>query len=188
MILLIDPEHEMVGLIKKNILTDKIIEPEFNKLALHMEAIVRLMVEKKDCNEVNRKMNQLLAVFSGTRENHIETDHRILRVCRYIDGLDEKKVSIKKLTELVHLSESRLSHLFKAQLGVPVRRYLLWVRLMDALKNAMQGKSLTNAAYDAGFSDSAHLSRTFRSMFGSSPSNYIKNEKDSRFVQLINCI
>lgn len=34
----------------------------------------------------------------------------------------------------------------------------------------MRGSSLTEAAHVAGFADSAHLSRTFRSMFGIAPS------------------
>jgi AraC-like DNA-binding protein len=33
------------------------------------------------------------------------------------------------------------------------------------------GGSLTDAAHEAGFADSAHLSRTFRRMFGVAPSS-----------------
>ncbi len=34
----------------------------------------------------------------------------------------------------------------------------------------MEGASVTSAAYRAGFSDSAHLTRTFRRMLGATPS------------------
>ena len=34
----------------------------------------------------------------------------------------------------------------------------------------MRGSSLTEAAHEAGFADSAHLSRTFRATFGIAPS------------------
>ena len=37
---------------------------------------------------------------------------------------------------------------------------------MRALELFVEGASLTDAAHGAGFADSAHLSRTFRRMFG----------------------
>ncbi len=46
------------------------------------------------------------------------------------------------------------------------RAYVLWLRLEIALSAYVDGKSLTEAAYAGGFADSAHLSRTFKKMFG----------------------
>jgi len=64
------------------------------------------------------------------------------------------------------LSEGRFLHLFKQELGLPWRPFLLWYRLLCAIQAMLQGNSATEAAYLAGFSDSAHLSRTFRNLFG----------------------
>jgi AraC-like DNA-binding protein len=64
------------------------------------------------------------------------------------------------------LSESRFSHLFVEQIGLPFRTYLLWLRLSIAVERMAAGDSLTVAAHDAGFADSAHFSRTFLRMFG----------------------
>jgi AraC-like DNA-binding protein len=50
--------------------------------------------------------------------------------------------------------------------GLPFRTYLLWLRLSKALELFSEGVSLTDAAHGAGFSDSSHLSRTFRRLFG----------------------
>ena len=52
------------------------------------------------------------------------------------------------------------------QTGLPFRTYLLWQRLTKAVELFAAGSTLTDAAHDAGFADSAHLSRTFRRMFG----------------------
>lgn len=64
------------------------------------------------------------------------------------------------------LSESRFLHLVKAELGIAWRPYLLWRRLICAVQAIKSGRSATDAAYLAGFSDSAHLSRTIKSTFG----------------------
>jgi len=66
------------------------------------------------------------------------------------------------------LSESRFLHLFSEQLGIAWRPYLLWRRMMCAIQVLLNNNSATEAAHQAGFSDSAHLSRTFRNTFGMS--------------------
>ena len=55
-------------------------------------------------------------------------------------------------------------------LGVPIRRYRQWHRLFVTAVGVTQGLSLTTAALEAGFTDSAHFSRTFRSILGMPPS------------------
>src|SRR3989344_2114033 len=95
-----------------------------------------------------------------------------------------RKVAIAELARHACLSESRLMHLFTEQIGIPLRRYVLWLRLMTAVQFAVQGESLTEAAHRAGFSDSAHLCRTFRRMYGITLSGLVKN---SQFVQVISC-
>jgi AraC-like DNA-binding protein len=47
---------------------------------------------------------------------------------------------------------------------------VLWARLQRAVREAGRGRSLTECAAAAGFSDGAHFSRTFRAHFGLSPS------------------
>jgi AraC family transcriptional regulator len=69
------------------------------------------------------------------------------------------------------LSPGRFRHLFVAETGLPHRGYVLWLRLGRAVDVFAAGGSLTDAAHDAGFADSAHLSRTFRRMFGLAPSS-----------------
>jgi AraC-like DNA-binding protein len=96
-------------------------------------------------------------------------DARVLAAMHFLRDSPQDYGSIDALAERVHLSSSRFAHLFKAALGVPVRRYVLWMKLRRALDLAIAGDSLTSAALSAGFADSAHLSRTVRSMLGIAP-------------------
>ncbi|NVN52939.1 Transcriptional regulator, AraC family [Mycolicibacterium hippocampi] len=79
-------------------------------------------------------------------------------------------VSGTELAAQVGVSVSRLTHLFTEQVGIPLRRYVLWTRLRIAITRVQAGDDLTGAAHGAGFADSAHLSRTTREMFGLAPS------------------
>ncbi|MCV7270138.1 MULTISPECIES: helix-turn-helix domain-containing protein [Mycolicibacterium] len=79
-------------------------------------------------------------------------------------------VSGTELAARVGISASRLTHLFTEQVGIPLRRYVLWSRLRIAITRVQAGDDLTGAAHGAGFADSAHLTRTTREMFGLAPS------------------
>lgn len=68
------------------------------------------------------------------------------------------------------ISASRLTHLFTAQVGIPFRRFVLWARIRLVTQQVQAGWNLTDAAASAGFADSAHFTRVFRTMFGLAPS------------------
>lgn len=74
--------------------------------------------------------------------------------------------SLAELAAAVDLSESRFTCLFNETMGLSLRRYVQWLRVRHVAFCIAIGQTLTTAAHDAGFADLAHLSRTFRSMFG----------------------
>jgi AraC-like DNA-binding protein len=80
-------------------------------------------------------------------------------------------LSLKTLAGIAALSPSRFMHAFTESVGVPVRPYILWLRLQRAACDLRGGASVTSAAHRAGFSDAAHLTRTFRRMLGATPSD-----------------
>ncbi|MFD0359865.1 helix-turn-helix transcriptional regulator [Nocardia sp. GCM10030253] len=88
------------------------------------------------------------------------------------DRLSGGPIRLAELAKTVHLSESRLAHVFSAEIGLPFRPYLRWLRLQRAIELIAAGHSLTAVAHGAGFADSAHLTRVCRSMFGAPPSEF----------------
>ena len=77
---------------------------------------------------------------------------------------------LKEAARRTNLSSTRLTHLFSSQGGMPFRRFVLWKRLEHVVAKVQCGHDLTTASASAGFSDSAHFSRVFRSTFGLAPS------------------
>ena len=67
------------------------------------------------------------------------------------------------------LSAAHLRELFARDIGMPMRRYTLWRRLLHALAR-VGPVDLTTAAHAGGFADLAHFSRTCRRMLGYAPS------------------
>lgn len=95
-----------------------------------------------------------------------QPDARVRKMIRFARSGVEGAVTLPAAAAHVGLSNGRARHLFVEQTGLPFRVYLLWLRLTKAVAAYAAGESLTGAAHAAGFSDSAHLSRTFRRMFG----------------------
>ena len=89
-------------------------------------------------------------------------------------------LSLDALASIAGLSRSRFMHLFTEALGVPLRPYILWLRLQRGACELMGGASVSAAAHRAGFADAAHLTRTFRRMLGVTPSEIALRNRRSR--------
>lgn len=97
-------------------------------------------------------------------------DERIQKILRFLHNHTEENSTSEELQQIAHLSASRLQHLFKQQVGLPLRRYRLWLRIRRVIEQALTYHNLTEAAVSAGFTDSAHFSRIFKEMLGVPPS------------------
>ncbi|HKO89743.1 MAG TPA: AraC family transcriptional regulator [Polyangiaceae bacterium] len=109
---------------------------------------------------------ELIARLAGTGQRRAPFDPRMDRLVRWLAARLDEPVRLGDVASCLQLSPGRTRHLFVEQTGLTFRTYLLWLRLMRAVEIFAGGDSLTEAAHRAGFADSAHLSRTFRRMFG----------------------
>jgi AraC family transcriptional regulator len=103
-------------------------------------------------------------------------DERVTKVLQEIRASDDLRISLESAAASVYLSEGRFAHLFKQQVGLPFRRYMLWRKLARALVAIGRERTLAAAAHAADFSDAAHLTRTFYQMFGIPPSVMMRGE------------
>ncbi|MDL5514902.1 AraC family transcriptional regulator [Arenibacter sp. M-2] len=100
-----------------------------------------------------------------------ERDDRVKSCLSWIDDNYSKEgIKLSMISENVFLSESRIAHLFKKQIGISIHQYILWKKIESAIKRYIEGASLTECAYSFGFSDSSHFNKTFQKMFGIYPS------------------
>jgi AraC family transcriptional regulator len=93
-------------------------------------------------------------------------DARVSKVISWVNAQLATPVRLADAAAVAGLSPDRFRHVFVRHTGLPFRTYILWLRLLRAVEAFSHGESLTNAAHQAGFADSAHLSRTFRRTFG----------------------
>ncbi|SEL73437.1 AraC-type DNA-binding protein [Stigmatella aurantiaca] len=90
------------------------------------------------------------------------------RVARVSNALRAPTADRRLIAAQSGLSPAHLQALFVRDVGLPIRTFQLWHRLLAAL-SAFAHRDATDAAHAAGFADLAHFSRTCRRMLGYSP-------------------
>ena len=96
-------------------------------------------------------------------------DPRIERVLQAIRA-HAGQIPLRDLSAVACLSPDRLTHLFARQVGVSVKRYALWTKVRRTVQQFTARRPLTDVALVSGFTDAAHMSRTFQRYFGLAPS------------------
>lgn len=115
-----------------------------------------------------------LAEQSGAR-THCSEGQAILRrrVCAYIDQhLSDHGLTCERIAAAHAISERQLRRVFEGS-ELSVSEWI-WSRRLEQAKRDLEDPlkaplSVTAIAYDVGFKDSAHFSRSFRARFGLSP-------------------
>ncbi len=107
------------------------------------------------------------------------TDPRILTALEYIDAQEILDQMIyDDLPRRICLSKSRFLHLFKSEVGIDLKNYLLLKRLekvYDAVVN--HHMTITQAAVMCGFSSSSHFASACKSHYGISLSEFLSAQQ-----------
>ncbi|OUS26808.1 hypothetical protein A9Q99_16450 [Gammaproteobacteria bacterium 45_16_T64] len=140
-------------------------------------------LEKMLCHNVDQKEAAMLlenAVFPSFFEapKRNTTDPRIIEIIDFIKGDPTVNHTNKDMAKRINVSEVTLQRLFKATTGIPIRRFRLWHRLYVTATLLAFGRSITEAALEAGFSDASHFNHVFKDMLGMCPSSIIRRTQN----------
>ncbi|MEM9585996.1 MAG: helix-turn-helix domain-containing protein [Planctomycetota bacterium] len=103
---------------------------------------------------------------------------KLLRIAEAISHIEcnfAEPISLDHLVEISGMSRRNFIRSFEATMGTPPISYLIDRRMREAtIRLRGTSQSITEIAFDVGFSDSNYFSRRFRSQFGLSPREYRK--------------
>jgi AraC family transcriptional regulator of arabinose operon len=113
-----------------------------------------------------------LLVHAGQEREDHTMDKRVAKVTRFVERQLGKDVTVEAAASVVGLSPSRLSHLFREELGVTFSRYVQMERLKKARILLEDSSSTTEKiARELGM-EPAYFSSWFRKWSGLSPRSY----------------
>lgn len=131
---------------------------------------------KPDPKILHAIIGNILQSLAGETQG-TKPDTRIRAVEQAIDNGCPDELHTTALAAKVYLSESRLRSLFKEQTGVSLYKYILWRRIRFAINKIMTGSPINDAAWEAGFTDNSHFHKLLVTMFGISPSQFLRDNK-----------
>jgi AraC-like DNA-binding protein len=166
--LFIEPETVEGRLLRERFVDDISPLPEAQRLAMTQLLGDALHTDAK-ANEMIAAARAATLLLAGLANPIAKGDGRVDKAIAHIRSHIAAPITLGDAAAVAALSPGRFRHLFVAQTGTSFRAYVLWTRLNVAIQFAMAGRSWTEAAHASGFADSAHLTRTFRRMFGISP-------------------
>lgn len=136
-----------------------------------------------DTNDRQRYIEfiQDFAEYLGVKRNSGILDERITALLEILQNCDCYDHTIENFAKSVCLSSSRLSHLFREQIGVPLKSYILFHQLEKAFTALLNGANITDAAMLAGFDSPSHFAATVKKWMGMPVSVSIK---DSEFLKV----
>jgi YesN/AraC family two-component response regulator len=148
---------------------DYLVKP-FNNDELILK--VRNMIESR--NRVREKV-RLEFLRQGPTVEATSADEKLLQKVKetIINKLSDEQLSVDSLAEEVGLSRAHFYRKITALTGLPVNELIQSFRLERAAQLlARQWGSVSQVAYEVGFSNPSYFSKCFKKKFGALPSEY----------------
>jgi AraC-like DNA-binding protein len=173
--LFVDPESREGVWLRSTFKRDVAFVPA-ERVAPSSEALRTFLERPHESLDIRTLILQCVQAMCAGAPPSRKMDERVTKVLAEIRASDDLRISLESAAASVYLSEGRFAHLFKQQVGLPFRRYMLWRKLARAVVAIGRERTLAAAAHAADFSDAAHLTRTFYQMFGVPPSVMMRGE------------
>lgn len=112
------------------------------------------------------------------RVHYSEYTYPQLNICiQYINSNLHRLISIDDIVEQLHISRSRIQHLFKNVMGYSISDFICKQKMQLAYSMLNSGKSPTETAQALGYEYYSTFHTAFKKFYGYSPKDQVKNRK-----------
>jgi len=171
-----------------NILKARLVEllSILSRAAVEAGLDINLLLEK-NLNYINLVMSvdnqqDLCVWISSALDDFIDSVYhhqdlaktgRIKPSLEYIEANYDRQLTLAEIAKSAHLSISRLSHLFKEQMGVTMIDYVTSVRIDHAKRLLLTSdKNCTEICFQVGYNNQSYFTRTFKELVDMTPRQF----------------
>ncbi len=154
---------------------DFFIEKPFNS-SLLKSSINNLLLSRKKLREHYRDTLD----FAHSENGLNRIDKQFLEKLRSIilENLGNEEINVDELASILGISRVHLYRKVKKLTDMSVSEFVISIKLkksLELLRNS--GKTITEIAYESGFSSQSYYTRCFKEQFKISPSDYVKQNR-----------
>lgn len=154
-----------------------------SKMKDHLDGFTRIYHERggplRSCALANHVVAFLLDVLASGQAGAAPPPARSLTpVLDHISGHPGEELGIPTLAAMAGLSEARFKARFRQETGIPPGEFVLRVRIENAKRQLLKRKkSITEIAFDLGFSSSQYFATVFLRFTGMSPTGFLQTQQ-----------
>lgn len=152
------------------------------KLKWLLESIHAECKSDSPCQNLIKNYAKAISILVARKyySNQVGQDH-VSRVRMYIQNHIAEKIKVEELADLIFVSKSYLSRIFKNQIGVSLMEYLRMIRIEQAKSMLVSSDfSIEEIAASVGYNCPKHFYKAFNQCTKMSPSKYKTAEKLKR--------
>ncbi|WP_167958392.1 AraC family transcriptional regulator [Anaerosporobacter faecicola] len=149
-----------------------------SQLALIVQELAQICDKKEYASELYQKMkfmeymivlNRLILSKHVDYAPAITANQTVLEILRYINENITKEISVDRIADKVFLNRSYIMHLFKAETGYTIGKYITEKRLFLARQYIAEGMTIHEACYKSGFLNYNTFYHAYRKRYHVSP-------------------
>ncbi|KAF1296239.1 AraC family transcriptional regulator [Enterococcus sp. JM4C] len=140
-------------------------KPEFQLMSKALIIEMLVLILRSLQNEQGSTVTSELSKTAKRKQNIV--NHAVY----YLENHHNQEITLEQLADILYVSPTHLSKIFKEATGVSPINYLIQVRLKHA-KELLKNDQLTirDVAQAVGYQDAYHFSKLFKKYYGVSPS------------------
>ena len=132
------------------------------------------------CAWISTALNEFIELVYSSQDAKKVT--QISPAINYIDANYDKPITLAEIAKTSHLSVSRLTHIFKEQMGITIIDYLTSVRIERAKQLLLTtDQNCTEVCFEVGYNNQSYFTRTFKELVGMTPRKFrVKNQREGK--------
>ncbi len=142
-----------------------------SKNLAYIDTVLTLATQEDLCIWISRALDEFIeSVYSSQDAKKIS---QLRPAMEYMQYHFDQPLTLEDIARQAHLSVSRLSHLFKEQVGITVIEYLTNIRINQAKHRLIAGdRNCTQICFEVGYNNQSYFTRIFKQVVGMTPRQF----------------
>lgn len=137
----------------------------------YINRVLALETQEDLCVWISRALDEFIEIVYSSQD--AKKISQLRPAMEYMQSHYDQPLTLEDIARQSHLSVSRLSHLFKDEMGITVIEYLTNIRINQAKSRLLGGEgNCTQICFEVGYNNQSYFTRIFKQVAGMTPRQF----------------